>query len=144
MLLLWHDADIFQFVANKRDSLMPSHDLWIMKYEYEQPHWVTKTITDTATAKHSNPSAAAKFLYFNFSLSFVGNAPRPLPFLQVAWVSLHWSWFAVVVAWLAVFGRLWVWGWQLALVDNVRRGTAWKNERKGGVGGGSGLAFTVE
>lgn len=53
-----------------------------MKSEYEQPHLVTKATTDTATAKHSDPSVApaAVFLFFfyfsiSLSLAFVGNAP---------------------------------------------------------------------
>lgn len=59
---------------------MPSHDLWIMQYEYEQPHWVTKTITDAATAKHSNPSAAAKFLFFWFLTYCCRECPSAITF----------------------------------------------------------------
>lgn len=113
-----------------------------MKYEYEQPHLVTKATTDTATAKHSDPSVAAAAVFFfslSQSLAFVGNAPLVgFPWCQ----RVHRSSFAAVVAArLAAF-------WKMVGLGLTAHSRGCSGERglrqRLGVGWGSGLAFTVE
>lgn len=77
-----------------------------MKYEYEQPHLVTKATTGTATAKHSDPSVApaAVFSSLSQSLAFVGNAPLVgFPWCQCVHRS---SFAAVIAAWLGAFWKM--------------------------------------